>query len=282
MKNKILYALPTMKCNLHCPHCFIKDTPETFDREKFLSVLNNFEGSIVMFGGEVTSNLDRFYDIYESNMIDGKSKISSVSSNLIVLNDKLISIYKSINSVSTSWNALRFTNAQYELWKSNCKRLSCNGIRHRIMVTLTEDLLEWDVEAFLDKAKEWITTTLRDIKFEHYVGDSTSPEYFERVDKWLCELYSKWNIATKMEISERVLNWSYDCSEIYTLYPDGTVKNECPHASARYTPIECFECSRVETCRPCRLQKYCSYPKRFAELVKADNKHLEVDHESCI
>lgn len=265
---KILYAIPTMKCNLKCPHCFIEETNETFQRERFLQELNNFDGSITIFGGEATSNLERLYDVFNSNKENGKSKIATISTNLILLNDNLIELYKSLFKISTSWNPLRFTDRQYEIWKNNCNKLSDNNIPYTIMITLTDDLLSWNAKTFLAKVNEWITPTLSDIKFEHYVGDYATPYYFEKADKWLCEVYKEWNISPKMEISSRVLNWCYDCSQIYTLYPDGTIKNECPHAAARYTPVECFECNRVELCRPCRLQKYCSYPKKFGELVK--------------
>jgi len=50
MDDKVLYAIPTMKCNLNCDHCFIVDTPEEFNRDKFISQLNNFNGEIILFG----------------------------------------------------------------------------------------------------------------------------------------------------------------------------------------------------------------------------------------
>lgn len=271
--SKHLYAIPTMMCNLKCPHCFINDTPEVFNEKKFLSELNSFEGSIGIFGGEATVNIPRLMEIISSNDQYGKSKIGGISTNLLILNDRLIDLYKNIR-VSTSWNPLRFpTDHQYDIWRKNCQKLSDNDISYRIMVTLTTDLIDgWDAETFLHTAHEWLTPTLSDIKFEHYVGEENTPEYFDKADEWLCDIYKHWNLPVDMELVSRGCSWNYNCSDIYTLYPDGTIKNECPHASARYTPVECVTCERAEICRPCRLQKYCSYPKKLAELIKLDKE----------
>ena len=83
MSNKVLYVIPTMHCNLDCSHCFIKNSPEVYNREKFIYKLNNFDGDLILFGGEVTTHLDRMFDIIESNKNEGISKISNM-----ILHDK--------------------------------------------------------------------------------------------------------------------------------------------------------------------------------------------------
>jgi len=171
---KLLYAIPTMHCNLDCDHCFIKNSPETYDREKFLTEINNFDGEVILFGGEVTTHLDRMFDVIDSNRINGKSKINTVSTNLIILNDKLIDFYKELRGISTSWNPNRFNSRQYEIWKNNCNIISKHGIEYRIMITLTNDLFKIPAKEFLDIANEWITPTLKELKFEHYVGEEVS------------------------------------------------------------------------------------------------------------
>jgi MoaA/NifB/PqqE/SkfB family radical SAM enzyme len=273
MGKKRLYAIPTMHCNLDCDHCFIKNSPEVFNREKFLNEINNFDGEILLFGGEVTSNLGRMFDVIESNNKNGKSKILHVSTNLIILNDRLIEFYKHLGSISTSWNPGRFKGNQYETWKKNCKIISDNKIGYRIMVTLTDDLFKFSAKEFLEIANEWITPTLKEIKFEHYVGDEVTPDYFNKADKWLCEVYNEWNLPdVDLEILNRLNNWKFDCDDIYTLYPDGKLVNSCPHALRGIVAKECYTCDRVSMCRPCRLQPYCSYPHQLAMLVKQNKE----------
>lgn len=268
---KHLYAIPTQQCNLRCPHCFVNQTDDNYNEYKFLKVLNSFDGTIGLFGGEPTVKYDRLMNIAKSNNKNGISKINGISTNLLILTDELIDLYKGWY-VSTSWNPMRFGSNidQYKLWKDNCKRLSDNGISYRIMVTLTHDLIDdWSYDEFLTVAQEWVTPSLKDIKFEDYVGIENTPEYFSKADDWLCELYKHWNLPVKMMVTENNC-WYYDCSNIYTLYPDGTINNECPHASPRYLPDKCLSCKLVESCRPCRLQKYCSRPNKFLELVGGD------------
>lgn len=270
MRKNRLYAMPTMNCNLHCSHCSIKDRPETYDREKFIHALNNFDGEILLFGGEVTTNLDRMFDLISANK-EGKSQIAHISTNLIVLNDSLIEFYKLIQSISTSWNPGRFLPDEYELWKSNCKTISDNGIVYRIMITLTDDLFQFSAREFLTLASEWVHPGLKELKFEHYVGDVT-PEYFTRADQWLCDLYKEWDLPIKFENIGRLNCWRYNCENVYSLYPDGTLLNQCPHAMIGVVPSECYTCEHVAKCRPCKLQPYCSYPKELSKLVSEMTK----------
>ena len=273
MKKKSLYAIPTWNCNLNCPHCFIKDKSEIFNRDKFIEELNKFDGRISLFGGEVTSNLDRMFDIINSNKENGVSKISGITTNLIILNNNLINLYKEFGSIGTSWNPNRFNHNEYEIWLKNCKIISDNGIKYTILITLTDDLFSIPIKEFIDMVKTWDTDNLKQLKFEHYVGKEATPEYFKKADKWLCELYKIWDTNINLEIENRVCHWNYDCDNIYTLLPDGSLTNQCPHMSKKYVPSECYICDRVEKCRPCRLQKYCSYPREFANMV-INNKGL--------
>ena len=275
MPNKRLYAMPTNHCNLTCDHCSIKNRSETYDRDKFLLELNRFEGDIILFGGEVTTHLDRMFDIIESNNKNGKSKIGGVSTNLLILNDKLIEFYKKLGGISTSWNPSRFKPNEYEIWKKNCKILNDNDIRFNVMITLTNDLFELTADEFLSIASEWTSNKIYELKFEHYVGDENTPEYFERADDWLCELYKKWNLPFELEILNRINCWDYNCNDVYTLHPDGRITNGCPHTKNSVVVYECYDCDKVDKCRPCRLQAYCSYPKKLAKLISEHTKEDE-------
>jgi sulfatase maturation enzyme AslB (radical SAM superfamily) len=267
---KHLYAVPTWHCNLNCPHCFAKDRDEFYDKDKFLYELNKFDGQITIFGGEATTHLDRLYEIIESNNINGISKINGISTNLLILNDRLIEIYKTFDGISTSWNSKRFNDKEYDIWMKNRKIISDNGISHTIMITLTKDLFNMNIDEFISLVDTWNIKGVKCIKFEHYVGEENDPSYYKSADQWLCNLYNKWQSNIELEIADRINNWCYDCTNIYTLYPDGSLKNSCPHGLQIYVPKECYECSMINRCRPCRLQKYCSYPKEFANMVRKE------------
>lgn len=261
-----LYALPTTHCNLNCPHCSIKNAPEDFNRERFINVLNSFEGSIILFGGEPTLHRERMFDIIEANKT-GKHLIGAISTNLILLDEELIELYKKLKFINTSWNPQRFTPEEYTIWLSHCKQLKENDIEYRLMVTLTDDLLLMEPEAFIEKASEWDPSNISHLKLENYVGDVT-PDYFQRVDDWLCQLYLKWKLPIRIELFDQIDNWKHNCDEVYTLFPDGTLVNSCPHRAKIQVPLECLTCERAAQCRPCKLQPFCSYPKKLAELIK--------------
>lgn len=263
--DKTLYALPTTHCNLSCPHCDIKNTPEGYDRDLFVDALTNFDGRVILFGGEPTLYEDRLFDIIDA---DSKkfNRIRSISTNLIKLSDRLIQFYKKLGGVSTSWNPSRFTESEYATWISNCEVLNKEKIKANIMITLTDDLFAMPIDQVLDMINTWNPNLITDINFEHYVGDN-GKEYYTRADDWLCEIYTKWNSPIKNKTIVRIQDWYYDCSGIYTLTPNGIINDGCPHHSEPTVLEECFSCEKASVCRPCRLQKQCSYPKKFADMI---------------
>lgn len=263
---KMVYALLTRQCNLSCPHCDVKNIEDTFDREKFLDQLLKFNGDIVLFGGEPTIYRDRLFDVVNECKKAGKH-IKSISTNLMILDSQLVELYKTFDGVATSWNPNRFNNIQYSIWIHNCKTLSSvGGIRPTILVTLDNDLLDMGVDEFLKVVDDWDSSMFNQLKLEYYCGDTT-PEYFERVDDFLCEVYNKWRSNIKNTIVEDTKHWWKDCSGTYTIYPDGTMTNKCSHNVLPTVPTECYTCERADICKPCVLQMHCSFPKKFANLV---------------
>lgn len=267
--SKTIYALLTRKCNLSCPHCDVYNVEDNFNREKFLDTLFKTEGNIILFGGEPTIYQDRLFDIV--NECDKADRnIVSISTNMMILNDKLIDYYNKLGRVATSWNPNRFNKIQYDVWYRNCFTLSTvTGVKPTILITLDNDLLEMGVDNFLKVIDDWDSSVFKQIKLEHFNGDTT-PEYFERVDNFLCELHHKWRSSIHNEIVDRVKHWWCDCSGVYTLNPDGTLSHGCPHNVTLSVPVECYTCERADICRPCVLQKYCSFPNKFAELVNSE------------
>jgi len=263
---KTLYALITRQCNLSCPHCDVYKLEDDFNKEKFLEKLLSFDGRIILFGGEPTIYQDRMFDIINECEINNK-KISSISTNLMILNDKLIEYYNKLGSVATSWNPNRFTKIQYDVWYNNCKQLSgITKVKPSLLITMDDDLLNFGVDNFLKIVDQWNASMFKRIKLEHYNGNMDS-KYFERVDDFLCELYTKWRSDIPNEIADRINHWYFDCSGVYTLNPDGTLTHKCPHDVKPAMVMECYTCERASICKPCILQHHCSFPKKFAKLV---------------
>lgn len=263
---RLLYALPTTHCNLSCQHCEIKNREENYNRDKFIEQLTNFNDRIILFGGEPTIYRDRLFDIIEQDRAAHRN-VGSISTNLMILSDELIRLYRELGHISTSWNPSRFRPSEYETWLSNCQWLYEEGLSVTIMITLTNDLIDMDPDGFLEIVRSWNKRVIRRIKLEYYVGD-TAPEYYRRVDKWLCRLYTLWKESDPIcTIFDSVKDWYFDCSGIYTLTPDGILHRGCPHLMEPTTPIECYSCDNCANCKPCQLHNYCSCPVELRKLV---------------
>lgn len=258
-----LYALLTRHCNLSCPHCNVKYPVEEFNEDKFIDQLRLYNnGTIIFFGGEPTLYQDRLLRVANDEII--KTKKRSITTNLINLNDDLINLYHDIGSVATSWNPNRFDSEQYRIWLKHLDWLHNENIDPLVMVTLTKDLISMDAYDFLCIMHEW---NIKSIRFETYVGNDTDPKFWEDVDNWLCDVYRKWDSPIKNKIIDNVKRWYYECKDVYTLHPEGNITTGCPHRASIQIPDECYTCERVSICKPCRLQKYCSYPRKFAKLL---------------
>lgn len=263
-----LYALLTRHCNLSCPYCDVKDQKENFNHDKFIDELVKFNGRITLFGGEPTLYRDRLLEVVYNDEI--YPKIQSITTNLMVVDDELISVFKTIPGLGTSWNPSRFRNNEYDIWKNNLDRLDGHK-QLRVLVTMTFDLLDMSPADVADIMSTWNRNTVASIMFENLVDDLVDEEYFRRVDEWLCKIFdyreSLPRLITNMgDYCVRYL----DCSNEYTLTPDGILKHGCPHIQAKYVPDACYSCELVGECRPCILQKYCSVPKKLYNKLRAE------------
>lgn len=263
---KTLYALITKQCNLSCPHCDVKNNvKDNYNHEKFIEQVRNFDGSIVFFGGECTLYQNRLLSIAYDDIVSTKNK--SISTNLTILNDDLINLFKDIKNIATSWNPHRFNDDEYQTWLENLNILSKNNIKVLVLITLTQDLIDIDPKDFMKIISSWNKDAISSIRFEQYIGDETTPDFFKDVDNWLCDTYNNWDSPIINSTPEYISRCYHDCSEVYTLNPDGSMVHGCPHTQTINVPLECYECERVEICKPCILQRYCSIPKNFLKLT---------------
>ena len=260
----MLYAIPTYNCNLNCQHCDLHLKKDEYNEEKFIKALNDIEESeITLFGGEPLLYKDRFKKCVETN------KITSVSTNLLLLDREYIELFKKYNlNIATSWNLFRFNEKQYKQWLEKLELLEKYDLKCIILITLTDDLLSYNIEKFLQMLDEWnLIKSIDGILFEHLIDDNATQELHIRADEWLCRLHNYWEYDFENLIEKRIKNWDCDCSKIKTLMPNGEIKNGCPQYEKSFVIDKCFNCDLVNICRPCRLQNKCSFPQKLYRKV---------------
>lgn len=268
LKIKQVYVIPSLHCNLKCPHCDIRLKSDDYNEEKFLDVLNSIKSPMIsLFGGEPLLYKDRFKKVIKTE------KIHTISTNLLLLDEDIIEELKTRNILlATSWNPARFSSEQYNQWIEKLKLLEKHKLKTIIMITLTEDLLTYEKEDFFSKMDEWNEIdSVTEVLFEFLVDPSAKPDLNSRADEWMCNLYKEWKwdrlIFRNINNFERSI---CNCREVYTLYPSGNLVQGCPHNAKPYYITECYNCKLASICQPCRLQKYCSFPKKLYSLVNGE------------
>ena len=156
-----LYIIPNFACNLSCPHCELHLRKDDFNENSFYKVFSetNFSEN-VLFGGEPLLHKDRYLKLIDSN------KITSISTNLLLLDENIIKILKQKEiSIATSWNLQRFTDKQYTLWLNNLKLLEKYDMKCIVLITMTKDLIDLEISSFLKYLWEWKQETIEERDF---------------------------------------------------------------------------------------------------------------------
>ena len=265
---KTLYAVPWYKCNLSCPHCHVSHRVVKEDFDRFMGTLTKVDGfdHVVLFGGEPTLFWERFEKIIRTG------KINSVSTNLVqypvnFIARELVYLINTFNlTIATSWNRKRFTEGQGDIWFENLSMLCKYNVDVTVMITLTKDLLE-DIPPtmmcfFLGRMEG---AGVQKFLFEPYIGDV---EVHDMADEWLCGVHDAYPGFMRNLLEEKLENWNCCCDDTYTLEPDGIIRKGCPDlitSGVQNYCVDCLNCKNSDICRPCMLQKTCSYPKKLAK-----------------
>lgn len=256
------YIIPSFKCNLSCKHCYVYTRQDNFNQQKFFSQLQNLDGELILFGGQPLLNFDLFKKCLNTN------KFSSISTNLLLLNNQNLQLIKQYNlQLSTSWNPFRFSKQQFQLWKNNLNILNQNNIFYSILITLTKELLDISPEKFLNFLK---SLSCYSIQFQPLIGMSQGIR--NKIDNWLCQLQSEWppgvtNVLKQNYLNKHILH----CQNIWTLYPNGELLNKCPLEVNRYYILKnCLICKYSKVCKPCRIQKSCSFFYKYYEKIQKE------------
>lgn len=264
---KTLYAVPWYKCNLNCPHCHVSHREVREDYGRFLKTLKTVDGfdHVVLFGGEPTLYREKFVEIVRTG------KINSVSTNLVrypvnVIENELIPLIKEYNlTIATSWNLKRFTRAEAGIWYENLAKLCQHGVDVTVMITLTEDLLNISPIFMCFYLGRVEGAGVQKFLFEPYIGDV---EVHDKADEWLCEVHDYYPGEMTNLLEEKLRDWNCNCDDVHTLEPDGVIRKGCPDLLASGVMnycVDCIKCEHSDICRPCMLQKTCSYPKKLAK-----------------
>ena len=267
--NNTLYVIASFNCNLECPHCSIRFQKCETNLEKINETLyqSHFENCI-FFGGEPLFDLNLF------NQIISTKKITSISSNLLLLTENIASIIKENNiGVATSWNLKRFTESQYSLWHNKLNILDNKNINCTVLITLTNDLINVNPKTIYDNVILKIAQhrSVDEIKFEYLVADN-SLEYYSKCDDWLIGMHKVWAIDKSNCLFDQLKNGNIrNCHNVFTITPDGCLYKGCPNSlcyKKHYFLDDCSNCEHNKICQPCILQKYCSFPKKLFAYLK--------------
>lgn len=256
---KQLYVIPNYKCNLSCSHCDLHLKEDNFNSELFYKNLKEFPADRkILFGGEPTYYLDRFEKCLEVGNID------SISTNLINFNTKIANDFVKYKlDIATSWNPTRFSIPQYLLWEKHLSYLAKIDLECIVLITLTPDLLEYPKGFLYPMFDSWNKIkSIKGVLFEPLLDENMPEDLHERADAWLCKLYKDWRWKFSNILKEKIIEGQIcDCSEVYTLTPDGTIHKGCPQFNNFNIIEECLNCPLAGICKPCPLQKRCHFPK---------------------
>lgn len=268
-----VYVCPSFECNLHCPHCTLRTIKTQSNIDKIfndIDVFNTSKSKLLcynIFGGEPLLNDENILKLLHDKL----NKKYIISTNLLEYkNTNIINeLLKDARWVDTSWNPKRFHNTEeYNLWLKNIQILKDMGIKINFMITLTDDFLDnYTPRQFLDMMRKW---DIYSLDLEFFIGDDTQD--MNRVDNFLLELYTIWDIPT---IYNNVVNMRNsiinncrykDCSNNYTILPTGMVNYCCPYYEETVMNPNCYSCKYFEYCGGgCPLQFKCTLPKKLYE-----------------
>ena len=269
---KTIYALLTENCNLSCRYCDVKQQygEEEWREDSFFSSLDKFKDeNIVLFGGEPTlykSRLFKALDLYKN---------ASISTNLIFTDQEVL------DRISDRYIATTFRLLEKPLmdkWVNNIKYLvNEKNAKDKLLILIT---LDWFMLAYLSGNVDFekvIDSFIIDnkikLKFEQLVGIDADEKYFEIYDRTLYKLLKNHIDEEERYVNiQELKNFKKDCSEVYTLYPNGKIVHGCPHKANIIPCSECLSCDKKDDCQPCRLQHYCSFPKTtYNKLFNTNN-----------
>ena len=217
---------------------------------------------MVLFGGEPLLFKDRLYRILETG------KINSISTNLLLLDSEIAERLNGINIATTLIPAI-FKKKDLKVWHEKLVILTEKEIEIMLLVTISEDTIGSEPLTVFEFLKSLEKYSICSVLFEQLLDYNKNQDYYDKVDLWLCEMHEYFkDLRFVNKIENQIKNgWYFDCSNTFTLYPDGRIRKYCTQFLTYTINRTCYKCPNNITCRPCMLQNRCVYPKKLGDLV---------------
>lgn len=215
---KTIYLKPTDTCNLDCSHCFTsgsKGAKTAWDIPKVSRWVSDLSKQypddhihVELHGGEpFLRPIEEHWEFAQSLqtlMGDDYTRVSiGGTTNLVYkLYPEHIEFFTTVmgSRLGTSWDPVyRFKNDRmYDLWKDNLKLLKSHGVVLKMFVTVTDELLNWNIADLLSL---WEDFGVDEIAIERLTGGGNADEnpYLfpdnRLVDRFYYDLY--WEYKSK-------------------------------------------------------------------------------------
>lgn len=307
--HRTIYIKTTETCNLNCKHCFTSGSQgakiywnmeATLDwvtrlaaHEKIDSVHFEFHGGEPMLAplSEMVEFVHKVRSFYPEASF-------GITTNLAYkLTDEAIRFFKEElkGQVGTSWDPeIRFSNEkQQDLWLKNLNRLTSEGIKPVLNISVSRALLSIPIKQHLT----WLTKLdASSISYERisYDGNATMHKDLfpsnKEIDAWYLNLYKAYeemdlrgkldirsleDLYAMFETGSKCGTFCRDCEQrLFTVNADGGIAG-CPNSaptdvygtisqrieelltSSKRTDAICQEIMRDPRCITCSVFKYC-------------------------
>lgn len=203
---KVVYIKPTDTCNLDCDHCFTsgsKGAKTVWDIDKVAQWASELGQRfpeehlhLELHGGEpFLRPIDEHWQF--ANAVRSRVSVErwedisiGATTNLIYkLTDRHVEFFKTMMSshVGTSWDPVyRFkTERMYTQWRNNLTMLRAQGITIKMFVTVTDQLLTYDIDELIHLWGEFGVT---EIAVERLTSDGNAvdnPTCFQTIERWI-------------------------------------------------------------------------------------------------
>lgn len=263
---RTIYVKTTDTCNLNCSHCFTsgrnggRTVWDLVATQKWIQEFMELNSKtdqyhLELHGGEpFLVPPFMLWDFVEPFKDMENVSIGATSNLVYKLDQDIVDFIKGPmrSRIATSWDGgIRFENQkQYDLWIKNIKYLKSIGVRIKLFVSVTRDLTESDVEAFLVHMTD---IGADEISLERLTPDGNAQEntYIfpnnETQDLWYLKLYKAYKetgrtwpfkIETLDQIQEKVefnvVKTGTNCRDceqkLVTINADGTMGG-CPNTA---------------------------------------------------
>lgn len=186
-----IYIINTLKCNVHCEHCFAPKDDKFIEKKQIEKIVNfantyadNTYINFVFHGGEPTllptDTFREYIEYIKNNLKESIEFGFNIQTNLITLNDKLLKLYKDEfnSSIGVSYDIkIRHLKGNISFDKIFFEKLQVlrdNNIQFTTILTVTKHVIDMGAKKFY----KFLKSNFPDVHLEKLSKDG------EAVDNW--------------------------------------------------------------------------------------------------